>query len=115
MGDRNVRQCRDRWNHYLAENSVLRPPAEELVFRPMIADAQLRQQFPALLANRSPQECPGPAPRTSELPPELASPLPIENWSPDAMPPRDMGTDVAELGEEFWITPMREAWTPDLL
>jgi hypothetical protein len=123
MAGRNVRQCRDRWNHYLAEATISWVPGDELILRQRIAPPRFARER---VQNRNPQEVRWPRAHPSAVHPELAAPIPepvaelplqesIEDSSRDAMAPVDLGTDVPRTGEEFWIASMRESWAPDFL
>jgi hypothetical protein len=116
MPGRNVRQCRDRWSHYLAESPVSWTPTESVILHQMIPGIELRREpLPWQYPDTGPPELPAPLPCPAEPQADLGSPASLADWSCDALFPRNLSTDVAGVGEEFWMTPMRDAWSPDFL
>jgi hypothetical protein len=132
MPGRNVRQCRDRWSHYLADMpmAAVWTPCDDALLRRMVNEVGPRwDRIAIFFPDRSPHDVhrrwatigipcadaaaePPPAPDVARMA-EMQTQM--DDWSGDPFFPRDYDPELRGLGDGVWLTPMQDSWTQDLL
>jgi hypothetical protein len=125
MPGRNIRQCRDRWTHYLADMPVTAAwtVTDDTLLRRMLAAVGPRCEhlallFPDWMANDAHRRWAAAGIPCAEFQPAADFPgmgemqTQMDDWSGDTFFPRDSDKD---LRDGSWLTPMDEARKLDFL